>query len=76
VESRARQLWRCLFALTDEDEIYIALECPAIDQPTDEYLDLAGDLVTKSGIVNASQEGFAKKSGNVTFKAKIGGSTR
>jgi hypothetical protein len=95
----------CLFAPTDEDEIYIALECPAIGQSTNEYLDLAGDLVTKSGTVNASQEGFAKvtaklkvghsgsltgkvratrtleegtkcDSGNVTFKAKIGGPTK
>ena len=41
---------------------------PAIGQSTNEYLDLAGDLVTKSGSVNASQEGFAK----VTAKLKVG----
>jgi hypothetical protein len=45
-----------------------ALECPAIDQSTDEYLDLAGDLVTKSGTVNASQAGFAR----VTAKLQVG----
>jgi hypothetical protein len=58
----------CLFAPNDQSEIYIALECPAIGQATNEYLDLAGDLVTKSGTVNASEEGFAK----VTAKLKVG----
>jgi hypothetical protein len=57
----------CLFAPNDEAEIYIALECPAIGQATNEYLDLAGDLVTKSGTVNASEEGFAK----VAAKLKV-----
>ena len=72
---------------------------------TNEYLDLAADLVTKSGVVHANQSGFSTTkatlkvghdgsltgkvrsfrtleggdkcdSGQVTFKAKIGGSTK
>ena len=94
----------CLFAPSDEDEIYVAEKCDNPEASTNEYLDLAADLVTKSGVVHADQEGFSKTtatvkvghngtltgkvvststlesgikctSGNVTFKAKIGGST-
>jgi hypothetical protein len=95
----------CLFAPSDGDEIYIAEKCNAPEASTNEYLALAGDLVTKSGVVHADQEGFSKTkatlkvgrggtltgkvlststleggikctSGNVTLKAKIGGSTK
>lgn len=57
----------CLFAPSDQDEIYISLECPAIGQPTNEYLALFGDKVTANGTVNAPQEGFSK----VTAKLKV-----
>ena len=95
----------CLFAPSDEDEIYIAEKCDNPEASTNEYLALAGDLVTKSGVVHANQEGFSKTtatlkvghdgsltgrvlststleggikctSGNVTLKAKIGGTTK
>jgi hypothetical protein len=95
----------CLFAPNDESEIYIAEKCDNPEASTNEYLDLAADLVTKSGVVHANQEGFSKTiatikvghdgsltgkvlststlesgikctSGNVTLKAKIGGSTK
>jgi hypothetical protein len=95
----------CLFAPSDEDEIYIAEKCDNPEASTNEYLALAGDLVTKSGVVHANEEGFSKTtatlkvghdgsltgrvlststleggikctSGNVTLKAKIGGSTK
>jgi hypothetical protein len=95
----------CLFAPSDEDEIYIAEKCDNPEASTNEYLALSGDLVTKSGVVHANQEGFSKTtatlkvghngtltgkvlststleggikctSGNVTLKAKIGGSTK
>jgi hypothetical protein len=95
----------CLFAPTDEDEIYVAEACQVEGVMTNEYLDLAADLVTKSGVVHANEEGFSKTlatvkvghdgsltgkvrsfrtledgdkcdSGQVTFKAKIGGSTK
>jgi hypothetical protein len=95
----------CLFAPSDEDEIYIAEKCDNPEASTNEYLDLAADLVTKSGVVHADEEGFSKTtatlkvghdgtltgrvlststleggikctSGNVTLKAKIGGSTK
>jgi hypothetical protein len=95
----------CLFAPSDADAIYIAGKCDNPEATTNEYLDLAADLVTKSGVVHANQEGFSKTtatlkvghdgtltgkvkssatleggikctSGNVTLKAKIGGSTK
>jgi hypothetical protein len=95
----------CLFAPSDQAEIYIAEKCDNPEASTNEYLALAGDLVTKSGVVHADQEGFSKTkatlkvghngtltgkvlststlesgikctSGNVTLKAKIGGSTK
>jgi hypothetical protein len=95
----------CLYAPSDQDEIYIAETCDNPEASTNEYLDLAADLVTKSGVVHADQEGFSKTSatikvghngtltgrvlststleggikctsGNVTLKAKIGGSTK
>ncbi len=50
----------CLFAPSDEDEIYIAEKCDNPEASTNEYLDLAGDLVTRSGVVHANQEGFSK----------------
>ena len=95
----------CLFAPDDEAEIYIAETCDNPEASTNEYLDLAADKVTKSGVVDANEEGFSKTkatikvghdgsltgkvlststleggikctSGNVTLKAKIGGSTK
>lgn len=95
----------CLFAPSDQDEIYIAEKCDAPEAQTNEYLALFGDKVTKSGVVHADQEGFSKTkatlkvghdgtltgrvrststleggircdSGNVTLKAKIGGTTK
>src|ERR1700755_3620444 len=39
----------CLFAPNDESEIYISLECPAIGQPTNEYMDLAANKVNANG---------------------------
>jgi hypothetical protein len=50
----------CLFAPNDESEIYISLECPAIGQATNEYMDLAANKVNANGTVNADEEGFAK----------------
>ena len=49
----------CLFAPNDEAEIYIAETCSG-EGSTNEYLDLAGDLVTKNGTVHANEEGFSK----------------
>ena len=49
----------CLFAPTDEDEIYVAESCQTEGVTTNEYLDLAADLVTKSGVVHANQSGFS-----------------
>src|ERR1700759_1371751 len=49
----------CLFAPNDESEIYIAETCSG-EGSTNEYLDLAGDLVTKNGTVHANEEGFSK----------------
>jgi hypothetical protein len=95
----------CLFAPSDADEIYIAEKCDNPEASTNEYLALAGDKVTRSGVVHANQEGFSKTtatlkvghdgtltgrvrspstleggircdSGNVTLKAKIGGTTK
>jgi hypothetical protein len=95
----------CLFAPSDQDEIYIAETCSNPEASTNEYLALFGDKVTKSGVVHANEEGFSKTiatikvghdgtltgkvrstatleggikcdSGNVTLKAKIGGSTK
>jgi hypothetical protein len=95
----------CLFTPGEEDSTYIAEKCDNPEALTNEYLDLSGDLVTKSGVVHADEEGFSKTkatlkvghngtltgkvrststleggikcdSGNVTFKAKIGGSTK
>jgi hypothetical protein len=95
----------CLFAPNDEAEIYVAESCQVAEVTTNEYLDLAGDQVTPSGVVRADQEGFSKTtatikvghggsltgkvrsyrtledgdkcdSRNVTFSAKIGGSTK
>lgn len=49
----------CLFAPNDNAEIYIAETCEH-EGSTNEYLALAGDLVTPSGVVHANEEGFSK----------------
>jgi hypothetical protein len=49
----------CLFAPSDQNEIYIAEPC-AQEGETNEYLALFGDEVTRSGVVHADQEGFSK----------------
>jgi hypothetical protein len=95
----------CLFAPTDEAEIYVAESCQAEGVTTNEYLDLSGNRVSPSGVVHVYESGFSKTkstikvghngsltgqvrsyrtledgdkcdSGNVTFTAKIGGSTK
>lgn len=58
----------CLFAPSDEAEIYIAEKCDNPEASTNEYLALAGDLVTRSGVVHANQEGFSK----TTAALKVG----
>ncbi len=55
----------CLFAPSDEDEIYIAEKCDNPEASTNEYLDIAADLVTKSGVVHANQEGFSKTTATI-----------
>jgi hypothetical protein len=55
----------CLFAPNDEAEIYIAETCDNPEASTNEYLDLAADKVTKSGVVHANQEGFSKTTASI-----------
>jgi hypothetical protein len=49
----------CLFAPTDEAEIYVAESCQVEGVTTNEYLALAGDRVEPSGLVRADQGGFS-----------------
>ena len=49
----------CLFAPSDQAEIYVAEPCEQ-EGETNEYLALFGDEVTRSGVVHANQEGFSK----------------
>ena len=68
----------CLFAPSDQAEIYIAIPCSAPGASTNEYLALFGDKVTASGAVHANQDGFSKLSatlevshhGTLTGKAR------
>ncbi|MBS1861388.1 MAG: hypothetical protein JSS68_06705 [Actinobacteria bacterium] len=62
----------CLYAPSDEDEIYVAESCNAPEASANEYLSLFGDLVTRSGAVHADQEGFSKTT--ATIKVGHGGS--
>jgi hypothetical protein len=50
----------CLFAPNDNAEIYIAIPCPAIEEATNEYMDLPADKVNPNGTVNADENGFSK----------------
>lgn len=49
----------CVFAPNDEAEINVTETCTP-EGSTNEYLDLVGDLVTKSGTVHLTEEGFSK----------------
>ena len=52
----------------DNFDIIIEMPCPSINETSEEALALSGNLITKSGNVNADEEGFAK----VNAKLKVG----
>jgi hypothetical protein len=52
----------------DNFDIVIEMPCPSIDETSEEALSPAYNLITKSGYVNADEDGFAK----VTASLKVG----
>jgi hypothetical protein len=59
---------QCLYSTSETHETIVSLPCPALGESASESILLSGELIRKSGEVDADQDGFAK----LTIRFKVG----